>query len=93
MLAERRRRRPSDSDDDPVDTAYKEKVAAVEARIVAEENLRKVSALYKDAKKSANHWEIEAKCHMTSIEDIRESNRRLTSNMTSIEDIREKIGD
>jgi len=53
LIAERRQRRPSDSDDDLVDTAYKEKEAAVEARKVVEENLRKVSALYKDAKKSA----------------------------------------
>jgi len=81
LLAECRRRRPSDSDDDPIDTAYKENEAAVEAKKVAEENLRKVSAQYKKERKLADHWENQAKLHLDSIASIYERNNILNSDI------------
>jgi len=61
--------------------AYKEKEAAVEAKKVAEENLHKISTLYKDAKKSANNWEDEVKSQAAALESSREGNRKILSDI------------
>jgi len=93
---ERRRRMPSDLDDDPFETALKEKEAAVEANKVAEENLRKVSTLYKDAKKSATQWENEFKSQAAALESSREGNRKIlkeTAQRSDIDTLNSTIAD
>jgi len=79
--AERLRRRLSDSDDDPIDTANKEKDAALEAKRIAEEDLRKMSTLYNDTKKAASKLENEAKSNKASSDSIRDNNRRLLADI------------